>query len=87
MKKIIIDNVKELVGNEYLYFDDALVVKKTPHTAPVKVWAIAISPKDQIFLMDSNQEFFELEETDLNYHLVIASLYQRVISIYKSKIA
>jgi hypothetical protein len=83
MKKLIIEQVKEMVGERYLYFDDAISVKKTPHSIPVKMWAVSISPDDVIYLMDSNQEWNPLEETDMNYHLVIASLYQRVVSIYK----
>lgn len=78
MKQMIIDMLKEMVGNEYLYFDDALTVKKTPHTDPVRIWAVSISPKDEIFLMDANQEWHQLEESDLDYHLVIASLWARI---------
>lgn len=84
MKKLIIDMVKSLVGNEYLYLEDALKVKKTPHSPEVRIWGICVSPKNEIFLMDSNEQWFELEETeDLNYHLVIASLYARMKVISK----
>jgi hypothetical protein len=34
--------------------------------------------------MDSDQEWNELEEGDMNYHLVIASLYQRVSFIHRN---
>lgn len=84
MKKIIIEKVKQMAGNTFLFFEDAISVKKTPHSIPVKIWAIVISPDNVIYLMDSNEQSFPLEETDINYHLVIASLYQRVMSMYKA---
>lgn len=87
MKKIIIEKVKQLAGNNYLYFEDAISIKKTPHSIPVKMWAVSISPDDVIYLMDSDQRSFPLEEGDVNYHLVIASLYQRVTFIFRNKVA
>ncbi len=69
--------LKEMVGTDYLYFDDALTVKKTPHTLPVKIWAVCTN-ESRLYLMDSEEQWFELEETDLDYQLVIASLWARV---------
>lgn len=75
--------VKELVGHKVLYFDDALKVKKSPHTPDVNIWGISISPKDEIFLMDAQQKWWPLEESDMNYNLVIASLWARMKVISK----
>jgi hypothetical protein len=83
MKKIIIDMVTEMKGTGTLHFDDPISVKKTPHSIPVKMWAVCVRG-DRIALMDSDQIWHELEEGDINYHLVIASLYQRVIHISKN---
>lgn len=85
MKKQILEMVKGLVGNEYLYFEDALTVKKTPHTSPVNIWAISVKG-DKIFLMDRNEQWFELEESDINYSLVVASLWAR-LKVMSKKVA
>ena len=74
--------VKQLAGHEFLYLETALVVKKTPHTYPLSVWAVSVSPANQIFLMDADEQWFELEEGDISYSLLIATLYQRVRTIY-----
>jgi hypothetical protein len=76
--------VKDLVNHEYLYFDTSLLIKITPHTWPVQIWAICIDPKDNIWLMTGHHEWFELEETDRNYQEVLATLFQRMQSIYKT---
>lgn len=82
MKKIIIEKVKQLAGNNYLYFEDAISVKQTPHSIPVKMWAVCVKD-DAIYLMDSDEQWHELAEGDVNYHLVMASLFQRVMFIQK----
>lgn len=83
MKKMIVDMVRAIVGKEYLYFEDALKVKKSPHTPEVNIWGICVSPDDEIFLMDANEEWYQLEGDDLNYNLVIASLWARMKVISK----
>lgn len=72
-----------MVAGRELYFEDALKVKKTPHTPGVNIWAISVSPKDEIFLMDSDQNWHQLEESDLDYNLIIASLWARLKVITK----
>jgi hypothetical protein len=84
MKETIIAMIKDLVGNEYLYFQTSLLVKITPHTWPVQIWAVCVSPKNQIFLMDGLETWNELEETDRNYSVVLQSLFQRMQAIYKT---
>jgi hypothetical protein len=73
-----IDIVKDLVGNEYLYFDEAVEVKTTPHSYPFNAWAVSVSPEDQLFVMDSDEQWHQLQVEDLNAVLVIGSLYQRL---------
>jgi hypothetical protein len=83
MKEDVIKIIKELVGHEYLYFDTSLLVKVSPHTWPVQMWAVCVSPKDEIFLMDGLEQWHELEETDTNYSVVLSTLYQRVNAYHK----
>lgn len=70
--------VKELVGNEYLYFDAAVEIKLTPHSFPFRAWGVCVSPNDVLYIMDAEQEWHELTVDDLNAALVIGSLYQRL---------
>jgi hypothetical protein len=70
--------VKDLVGHDYLYFDSAVEVKVSPHTWPFAAWAVCISPKDELYVMDSNEEWHAVEISDFNAALVIGSLYQRL---------
>lgn len=84
MKKQIIDLVKKMAGHNYLYLDSVLQVKKSPHSPSASIWAIAISPDDNIWLMDANEQWFELEDSDINYSLVLSTLFQRVQTIYKN---
>lgn len=73
-----VDIVKELVGHEYLYFDTAIEVKITPHGFPFNAWAACVSPKNELFLMDSDEQWHQVEWQDDNAGLVIGSLYQRL---------
>ena len=84
MKEQIIYMVKDLVGNEFLYFDTSLLIKLTPQTWPVQIWAVSVSPNNEIFLMDGFQTWHPLEETDRNYSVVLQTLFQRMSTIYKT---
>ncbi|GAA4748860.1 hypothetical protein [Flavisolibacter ginsenosidimutans] len=70
--------VKDLVGHDYLYFDTAIEVKTSPHSFPFSAWAVCVSPKDELFVMDSDEEWHRVELEDVNASLVIGSLYQRL---------
>lgn len=70
--------VKELVGHDYLYFDTAVEIKVTPHSHPFAAWAVSVSPNDAIYVMDSDEQWHQLELEDNNASLVIGSLYQRL---------
>ena len=70
--------VKDLVGQDYLDFDHAVEVKTSPHSMPFHVWAVAVSPKDELYVMDSDQQWHQVELDDSKGSLVIGSLYQRL---------
>ena len=73
-----VEIVRDLVGNDYLYFDNAVEVKVTPHTYPFSAWAVCASPKDELYVMDSDEQWHKVELEDYNAALVIGSLYQRL---------
>ncbi len=73
-----VDIIKNLVGSDYLYFDNAVEVKLTPHTYPFAAWAVCVSPKDDLYVMDSDEQWHQVELKDQNAALVIGSLYQRL---------
>jgi len=70
-----IDITKEIAGQEFLYFDSALELKLTPHTIPFNVWAVCVSPKDELFVMDSDEQWHQV---DSDSRPLIANLYQRL---------
>ena len=73
-----VDIVKDLVGHDYLYFETAIEVKVSPHTYPFAAWAVCVSPKDQLYVLDSDEQWHCVELIDFNAALVIGSLYQRL---------
>lgn len=73
-----IEIVKDLVGHDYLYFDSSVEVKTTPHTYPFSAWAVSVSPKDELYVMDAGEQWHRVELDDMNVGLVISSLYQRL---------
>ncbi|HWJ25210.1 MAG TPA: hypothetical protein VNS32_01635 [Flavisolibacter sp.] len=73
-----VDIVRGLAGHEYLYFDTAVEVKTTPHSYPFSAWAACVSPKDELYVMDSDEQWHQVELSDYNAALVIGSLYQRL---------
>lgn len=70
--------VRELVGHDYLYFETSAEVKATPHTHPFNIWAVSVSPKDELYVMDADEQWHKVELGDLNAGLLIGSLYQRI---------
>ena len=73
-----IEIVKDLVGNEYLYFDAPIEIKTSPHTFPFCAWGVCVSPSDNLYLMDDNEEWHEVEPGVGNAPMVIGTLYQRL---------
>jgi hypothetical protein len=73
-----LDIIRDLVGHEYLYFDTALEVRTSPHSFPFQAWGVCVSPEDEIYVMDGNQEWHKVEPNVGNAYLVLGSLYQRL---------
>lgn len=73
-----VEIISSLVGNDYLYFDTAVAVKLSPHTYPFEAWAVCVSPKNELYIMDSDEQWHQVELDDNNAALVIGSLYQRL---------
>jgi len=73
-----IDIIKDLAGNDYLYFDTAIEVKTTPHTYPFSAWGVCVSPDNRLYVMDNNEEWHQIKADSSNASLVIGSLYQRL---------
>lgn len=73
-----IEIIKNLVGHDILYFDRAVDIQATPHTYPMQAWAVCVSPHDELYVMDNEEQWDKLELSDRNGALVIGSLYQRL---------
>lgn len=73
-----IEIIRDLVGHEFLYFDTAIEVKLSPHTYPFNAWAVCVGPKDELYVMDSDEQWHQVELQDGNAALLIGSLYQRL---------
>ncbi|MBB1284075.1 hypothetical protein HRH25_06795 [Flavisolibacter sp. BT320] len=73
-----VEIVRDLVGFEPLYFESAVEVKLSPHTFPFAAWAVCVSPNDDLYVMDSDEQWHQAELSDFNAALVIGSLYQRL---------
>jgi hypothetical protein len=70
--------VKQIVGHEFLYFDTKLELKLTPHSIPFNAWAVCVSPKNELFVMDSEEQWHQVEESN---SLMVATIYQRIKTI------
>lgn len=73
-----VDIVKDLAGHEYLYFDTALEIKTSPHSFPFQAWGVCASPKNDLYVMDNDQEWHKIEPGIGNAPMVVGSLYQRL---------
>lgn len=81
MKTILqecVEIVRSLVGDGFLYFDHAVEIKTSPHTYPFNAWAVSVSPKDELYVMDNEEQWHKIELEDDSAALVIGSLYQRL---------
>lgn len=72
------DIITSLVGHECLYFDTAVEVKISPHTYPFEAWAVCVSPQNELYIMDSDEQWHQVALDDNNAGLIIGSLYQRL---------
>lgn len=72
------DIVLGLVGHEYLYFNNAVEVRVSPHSFPFNAWAVCVSPAGDLYVMDSEEQWHQVETGSTNAALIIGSLYQRL---------
>lgn len=70
--------IRDLVGPEYLYFDQPLEIRSSPHSLPLHLWAVCVSPKNELYLMDNEEQWHGIDWKEKEASLVIASLYQRL---------
>lgn len=81
MKNILqecVEIVRSIAGEDFLYFNDAVEIKLTPHSPSFSAWGVCASPDDRLYVMDQEEEWHQLELEDVNASLVIGSLYQRL---------
>ena len=74
------DIIRDLVGHDMLYFDNAVEIKMTPHTHAFLAWAVSVSPEPQndLYVMDGNEEWHKVTTDDQHAAMLIGSLYQRL---------
>lgn len=78
MYQQICNNVKELVGNTYLYFDSPVQLSVLDKFVLFNIYGISISPANIIYVMDGTQDWWPVSEKDTT---VLAALYVRVEKI------
>jgi hypothetical protein len=71
-------------GGFFICFDTEVLVKTTPHTEAFHAWAVCVSPGDELWVMDSEEDWYKVQERDT---LLIPSLYQRISTISNKKVA
>jgi hypothetical protein len=76
MYNSIIENVKALAGNEFLYFDKPLKVTEGSQVIPpVNIWAVSVDPNDIIYVMDADEQWYKVEKSDV---VVIVPLHRKI---------
>jgi hypothetical protein len=87
---IIIKTIKAAKGNDQLTLAKPITVRTSPHTYPIEIHGLQASPQDQLIIMtvDLIGGFTEpswrlFTETQQNADMIIASIYQRLLIIYK----
>jgi hypothetical protein len=72
--------VKELVGNSVLYFDTPVEINATSMIS-YRIWAICVDPKNKVHIMDSDQNWGELEDSTEIEKRMIKTLHDRMVLI------
>lgn len=74
------------VGNEILYLDSPIVIKRSPHDQNTyRIWAVCFSPDKHLFVTDDptdNESWYKVDGSD---ELIIPSVYQRLCSVFPAK--
>lgn len=80
MKNELLKQIFELLKNHFdgkITFDDPIIVKSGPHSYPVKVYGLEAAYRD-IWVMDDDETWYTLEETDNNFSMIAHSIIQRL---------
>lgn len=59
-------------------FDDPVRVKNSPHSWPINIHGVEVGPGSGIWLMDNDQKWHKLEETNITAPLIANSILQRI---------
>jgi hypothetical protein len=76
--------VKEMVGNQYLYFADGIQVQLNENSAPFYAWAVSVSPNDNLYVMDAEEEWHKLELEDVNSDNMLYYLNKYIIKMHQN---
>lgn len=74
--------VFELVGNQYLYFDEAVEVKTNPLKESFNAWGVCVAPNSHLFVMDSEERWHFVNPLLKGDEVVMEHLQERVTKIY-----
>lgn len=90
--KFIVDKILADHKDVIYQFAEPVKIKISPHAMPICIHEIAISPDKEIWLLSELKElqleWNVLEATDINYPVVLATLYQRIaIELELKKVA
>jgi hypothetical protein len=73
-----IETIVNLVQNtNKIMFDDAVKIKLSPHTWPINIYGVWVDD-NKVFLLNSDGDWYRLEETDRNFSIVANSIIQRL---------
>jgi hypothetical protein len=73
--QVLADVVKRLVGNDYLYFPQAVEVNIHDHPEAFRCWGIVVSTSEEVFLMDADEQWHRLETSNRNFDKVASALH------------
>ena len=72
-------------GNSNWYLPEPIVVRTSPLTL-FEIHGLCVSAKKQLYIMDSEGNWNELELNDLNAEIMINAIHDRVTKIFHSKL-
>jgi hypothetical protein len=80
----IIQEIISVVKSRYngkLAFDTPIVIKKTPHSFPVKIIGLQVDSDGILWTIDVNKEWSKLEPMTADANLISNSVLQRIKSL------
>ena len=68
--------VQAMVGSSYLHFQTPIVIQTTtPHMPPIRLWAVCADAKDDLYVMNEEEQWHQVEDRD---QVIIPALHHRV---------